>query len=50
MELVLALALMTIMEIHMKVADQNVFIAQTVQQIKLALEINVWILVPEYVE
>lgn len=50
MELDLALALMIIMEIHMKAVDPNVFIAQIVQQIRLALEINVWILALEYVE
>jgi hypothetical protein len=43
-------ALMIIMEIHMKVADLNVFTVQTVLQIKRVLEINVLILVPEYVE
>lgn len=50
MELDLVLALMIIMEIRTKVADPNVFIAQIVQQIKLALEINAWILAPVYVE
>jgi len=46
----LVLALMIIMETHMRVADLNVFTVQTVQQIRHVLEINVWILVPVYAE
>jgi len=50
MALGLVLALMIIMETRMKVADQNVFLVPTVQQIRPVLEINVLILVLEYVE
>lgn len=39
-----------IMEIHMKVADPNVFTAQIVPQIKPVLEINALILAREYVD
>lgn len=50
MVLDLVLALMIIMETHMKVADLNVFTVPTVLQIRPVLEINVLILVPECVE
>jgi hypothetical protein len=46
----LVLALMTIMETHMRVVDLNVFTVRTVQQIRHVLEINVLILVPVYAE
>lgn len=46
----LVLALVIIMETHMKVADLNVSTVRTVQQIEHVLEINVWILVLVYAE
>lgn len=50
MEQDLVLVSMIISEIHTRVVDLNVFIVQIVRQTKHVLEINVLILVLEYVE